>query len=88
MDKKPFTKEEHEIMGLLIEAHNKFIALERKHPMEVQEWVTPFHHLQNILIARVAARDYPDYFTQSPLKPTKPKEDPLPNGTERLRRGY
>lgn len=61
----PFTPQEEEIMSLLVAAHNKFIALERMHPMEVQEWVTPFHHLQNILMSRVVTRDYSEHFTKT-----------------------
>ena len=62
MEKKPFTPKEQEIFDLLVSAHNKFIALDRTHPMEVQEWVLPFHHLQDMLTNRVVRRDYPDYF--------------------------
>lgn len=50
-------------MDLLVEAHNKFIKLEKTHGMETSEWVNNFHKLQDILIARVVRRDYPDYFS-------------------------
>ena len=60
---KPLTKEESDVMDLLVEAHNKFIKLEKTHGMETSEWVNNFHKLQDILIARVVRRDYPDYFS-------------------------
>jgi len=60
--KKPFTKEEQEVMDSLIEAHNKFIKLKRYHPSEMSEWVLSFHRLQELLSMRILNRDYPDYF--------------------------
>ena len=60
---KPFTKEEEEVMQLIVEAHNKFIKLKTTHPCELDEWVYGIHHLQNILGSRVLRRDYPNYFT-------------------------
>jgi len=62
MTKQPFTPDEQEIMDLLVKAHNKFVTLERKHPMEVDEWVRSFHKLQDIMFYRVIKRDYPEYF--------------------------
>ncbi len=64
MSKEPFTKEESEIMDLLVKAHNKFIKLNRTHPNEIQEWITPFHLCQGILINRVVRRDYPGHFNK------------------------
>jgi hypothetical protein len=61
--KKPFTEKEQKIMDLLVEAHNNFIELETTHPMEVSEWVSNFHKLQDLLGARVLRRDYPKTFT-------------------------
>lgn len=61
-DKKPFTDAENEVMELLLSAHEKFAAMDRVHPMEMQEWVTSFHHLQDLMIYRVMQRDYPNYF--------------------------
>lgn len=60
--KKPFTDKEQKIMDLLVEAHNNFIGLERKHPMEITEWVSNLHKLQDLLGARVLRRDYPETF--------------------------
>ena len=59
---KPFTKEEEEIMNLIVNAHNKFVQLERGHKMEIQEWVGAIHNLQSILSHRVMKRNYPNYF--------------------------
>jgi len=64
MNKQPFTEQEESVMDLLIKAHKEFIALERMHPMEVQEWVHAFHKLQDILFYRVVKRDYKDYFNE------------------------
>lgn len=62
MAKEPFTPEEKEIMSLIVEAHNKFLELERTHPMEMTEWVDSIHRLQDLLGARVLRRDYPETF--------------------------
>lgn len=63
MRREPFTKEEKEIMDLLVKAHNKFIQLERDHPQELNEWINAFHILQNALIYRIVKRDYPEVFS-------------------------
>jgi hypothetical protein len=60
--KKPFTDKEQKVMDLLTEAHNNFIELDRTHPMEITEWVSNFHKLQDLLGARVLRRDYPGTF--------------------------
>ena len=60
--RSPFTKEEEEIMELIVNAHNKFSKLERGHSMEIQEWVTSIHSLQSILSHRCLRREFPDYF--------------------------
>jgi len=61
--KKPFTDKEQKIMDLLVEAHNNFIELERTHLIEMTEWVSNFHKLQDLLGARVLRRDYPKTFS-------------------------
>ena len=59
---KPFTKAEQEIMNLIVNAHNKFVELERGHKMEIQEWVTAIHQLQSILSHRCLRRLFPSHF--------------------------
>lgn len=59
---EPFTKEEAEIMDLLVQAHNKFIGLSKTNEMETAEWIGSFHKLQDLLGARVLRRDYPETF--------------------------
>lgn len=59
---KAFTKEENEVMDLLVKAHNKFVKLKRTHPNEMQDWVIPFHSCQGILMNRIVRRDYPNIF--------------------------
>lgn len=60
----PFSQDEEQVMRNLIEAHNRFLGLLGHHPHDIQEWVHSLHALQNILMSRVAARDYPSYFRQ------------------------
>jgi hypothetical protein len=60
--KKPFTKEEKEVMDLLVKAHNKFAKIEQTHPSDMNEWVDGIHRCQSILQGRVVRRDYPDIF--------------------------
>jgi len=60
--KEPYSKEEQEIMDLLVEAHNKFSQLEPTHPSDITEWVFHLHGMQKILGQRVLRRDYPDKF--------------------------
>jgi len=59
---KPFSKEEEEIMNLLIEAHNKFSQLEQTHPSDITDWLFHLHGTQRILGQRVLRRDYPNKF--------------------------
>lgn len=54
---EPFTKEEAEIMDLLVRAHNKFTELNKTHEMETTEWVGALHKLQDLLGARVLRRN-------------------------------
>jgi hypothetical protein len=60
--KKPFTKEEQEVMDLIVEAHKKFSALKQSHPDEGNEWRFHLHGLQHALVHRVVSRDYPKDF--------------------------
>jgi hypothetical protein len=59
---KPFTKEEKEVMDLLIQAHNKFIKIYQTHPSDIKDWVDGIHRCQSILKCRVVRRDYPNHF--------------------------
>lgn len=60
--KKPFTKEEEQIMSLLVEVHNKFLDIEQTHSNDIKEWVDGIHKCQSVLKGRVIIRDYPDVF--------------------------
>ncbi len=60
--KQPFTKEEQEIMDLIVAANNKFVNLKYAHPDDPRDWANAIHALQNILIYRVVKRDYPQTF--------------------------
>lgn len=60
--KQPFTKEEEEIMNLITQTWNKFIKLERGHPMEVTEFIDGIHKLQSIMSHRCLKRIFPEYF--------------------------
>ena len=58
----PFTKEEKELMDLIVKAHNKFMSLPITHTSERQEWVKAIHDLQNVIGFRILRRDYPKEF--------------------------
>jgi hypothetical protein len=60
--KEPYSPEEKEICDLIVAAHNKFVALERTHVMEITEWVDCVHRMQALLGFRVLRRDYPETF--------------------------
>jgi len=79
--KQPFTKQEQEIMDSLVDAHNKFVAMEQMHPDDTKEWVDGIHKCQNVLMRRIVARDYPDvFYTQKPKQKNKPKSPTPPLG--------
>lgn len=58
----PFEKGEKVIMDKIVEIHNLFVELDRKHPSELQEWITAIHQLQGIIEHRVFQRLFPNYF--------------------------
>lgn len=60
--KEPFSKEEQQIMDLLVDANNIFVQLDKTHISEENDWNYAIHLLQRILGQRVLRRDYPDYF--------------------------
>lgn len=62
MEKQPFTPEEEDVMALLAAAHNKFIKLPIIHPSDHAEWILSFHRLQYLMMSRILARDYSEYF--------------------------
>jgi hypothetical protein len=61
-DKKPFTPEEQEIMNLIVSAHNKYCAIQPSNNTDGVKWMNAIHSLQDVLIYRVAKRDYPNVF--------------------------
>lgn len=60
--KHPFTKEEKECLDLLAQAWNAWLQLPVIHVSAEQDFPFHIHALQDMLMARVCARDYPDYF--------------------------
>lgn len=60
--KPPFTKEEKECLDLLAKAWNAWLQLPEQHSSDRADFLMHVNALQNILMARVCARDYPDYF--------------------------
>ncbi len=66
--KNPFTKEEQEIMDLLVKAQNKFAEMEQMHPDDMIEWVDGMRKCQNVLMLRVVTRDYPEVFTNQMIE--------------------
>lgn len=66
--KKPFTKQEAEVMALLATAHNIFVKLPPSHPDAQREWIDGLHKCQSVLMERVVCRDYPEIFKSSLFK--------------------
>ena len=64
-NKVPFTEDEGKCMSALIEAYNTFTTLPGHHPSDMPDFVHHIHALQNLLMARVACRDYPHAFKLS-----------------------
>lgn len=56
------TDEERNILELLTEAHNKFVALADKHPSAMQEWTFYIHGLQSQIEHRICSRVLGDIF--------------------------
>lgn len=52
-----FTSEEEEIYNHLVDAHNLFVSLETKHPLDQKDFSDLIRHAQNILLSRVACRE-------------------------------
>jgi hypothetical protein len=59
------TTAEREILLDLANVYNKLAALPDKHPADMNEAVFFVHGLQRIIMARIARRAYPDFFTQT-----------------------
>ena len=55
-------EKEREIMNLIVEAHNKYVLLEKTHPSDIKDWVDKIHCLQDILTRKILQRDYPNDF--------------------------
>lgn len=56
------TGQELELVKLLGECYNKFVALPRHHPSECREFEAKIHDLQRQVMARVAERGHPEIF--------------------------
>lgn len=59
------TTDELEVLEAIKQAWNKFLALPRCHPTEVQEGCTFIHGLQTLVMVRAAVRAHPDLFTKT-----------------------
>lgn len=53
---------EREILDLLAETHNKFVALADKHPTAMQEWTFYIHGLESLIEHRICSRIAKDVF--------------------------
>ena len=53
---------EREILDLLAETHNKFVALADKHPTAMQEWTFYIHGLESLIEHRICSRIAKDIF--------------------------
>lgn len=56
------TDDEREILDLLAEAHNKFVALADKHPTAMQGWTFYIHGLESLIEHRICKRVAKDFF--------------------------
>lgn len=56
------TDNEREILDLLAEAHNKFVALSDKHPSATQEWIFYIHGLESVIGYRICSIIAKDVF--------------------------
>ena len=54
------TEQEGLIMDSLVKAWNNFLKLEKTHPCEINDFGDGIHKCQNVLMARVLRRDYPN----------------------------
>lgn len=61
-DGKGVTKEEKDVMDLIVKAHTVYIQLEKTHPLDIHEWVGHIHGLQHILGMRILRREHPELF--------------------------
>lgn len=65
-DTNGLTPEEREIVEMLAQAFNKFVALGGKHPADNSEFCTAIHDAQKTIAMRVARRVNPDVWKQYP----------------------
>jgi hypothetical protein len=57
---KPFSKEEEEIMNLIIEARSKFYQLQQNYPSDITDLEFHLNGVQRIMAQRVFRRNYPN----------------------------
>ena len=57
------TDDEHNALVLLAEAWNMFLRLDNHHPSDIPEFQQSLHRLQEKIMARVARRQHPEFFT-------------------------
>ena len=60
--RNPYIHSEKKVMDALVKAVNAFSELERTHPSHNRDFVDGIHKCQNIIIHRIAQRDYPKIF--------------------------
>ena len=56
------THDELAVIDAISDAWALFVALPRRHPMELEEGVRYVHELTRLVMARVAVRAHPTYF--------------------------
>ena len=61
--KNPYTKEEKELMDMILDVHNKFCDIKRTHPDEMRDWIDGIHKCQGIIMMRITRRDYTNEFS-------------------------
>ena len=56
------TIEEKSLVEELADIYNKFVTMPKMHPQERTEFCGGIHYLQNMIMARGTAREYPGLF--------------------------
>ena len=60
VDDRGLLKGEAEVIDLLVEAYNAFLALDRQHPDELRDFIDPLRRIQDLVAMRVVRRAYPE----------------------------
>lgn len=60
--KAPYTPEEEKISDLLVEIVNTFHGMDQTHPCHYNDFVNGIHKCQDVIIHRLAQRQWPESY--------------------------